>query len=60
MSSKLKHHAKTVGDIDVFYDEDFVQITVDGETAILIPRSVDNGLLELATTLTQLVKGSEE
>lgn len=56
MSSKLENHAKNVGDIDVYYNDDFVQVTVDGETAIMMPRLVDNGLLELSLTLTQLVK----
>lgn len=60
MSSKLPNHAKNIGDIDIYFDDHHVQITVDGDTAIFIPRSVENGLLELATTLTQLVKGKAE
>lgn len=60
MSSKLANHAKNIGDIDVYYDDDYVQITVDGDTVIYMPRNVENGLLELSLTLTQLVKKSTE
>lgn len=55
MSSKLEHHAINIGDLDVYYDDAFVQVTVDGDTVIFIPRNVDNGLLDLAETLTKLV-----
>lgn len=36
MSSKLPMHIANLGDIDVYRDDSFVQITVDGETAIFV------------------------
>jgi len=55
MSSKLTNHAKNIGDIDVYYDKSYVQITVDGDTVIFIPRSATNGLASLADVLAKLV-----
>ena len=34
MSSKLKKHVQNIGDIDVYADEQFVQVTVDGDTVL--------------------------
>jgi len=56
MSSKLKHHEKNIGDLDIYYDDDYVQITVDGETAIYMPRAKENGLFELTLSLIRLIK----
>lgn len=56
MSSKLQHHEKTIGDLDVYYDDDYLQITVDGETAIYMPRAKENGLFELTLSLIRLIK----
>lgn len=60
MSSKLPQHAVNIGDIDVYFDVHFVQITVDGETVIFVPRQEENGLLQLATTLSSLVIKGEQ
>jgi len=59
MSTKLINHAIAIGDIDIYFNDKYVQVTVDGETALFLPRSADNGLLELGTTLTQLVTKGE-
>jgi hypothetical protein len=36
MSSKLSTHVANLGDIDVYRDNSYVQITVDGDTAIFV------------------------
>lgn len=36
MSSKLKTHISNLGDIDIYRDNEMVQITVDGDTVLFV------------------------
>lgn len=56
MSSKLVNHEINIGDIDVYSDEHYVQVTVDGDTAVFISRVADGGLKDLVETLNKLIK----
>lgn len=54
MSSKLKVHTANLGDIDVYRDENHVQVTVDGSTVLFVGH--DNAA-ELANLILNAVKG---
>lgn len=51
----LKYRGGTVGDIEVNYDSDHVQICVDDRVVLFIGRQYDEGLDQLATILQELV-----
>jgi hypothetical protein len=48
-------HIENIGDMDVYADDHFAQIKVDGEVVLAIPRA-DAGLDQLAAVLQSLVK----
>lgn len=54
MSSKLKVHTANLGDIDLYRDSKYVQITVDGSTVIFTDH---HNATELANMILNAVKG---
>ena len=54
MSSKLKTHIANIDDIDVYRDEDHVQITVDGDTVLFVDHK---NASDLAFVLKAAVEG---
>ena len=56
MSSKLEEHVVNIGDIDVYADEHYVQVTVDGDTVLYIRRNGTGGLKDFANALNSLIK----
>lgn len=54
MSSKLPVHVANLGDIDVYRDESFVQITVDGDTVVFVDHK---NAEDLSFLLKAAVKG---
>lgn len=56
MSSKLEKHVANLGDIDVYRDEYHVQVTVDGDTVILVDHKNAN---DLSFLLKAAVLGEE-
>lgn len=59
MSTKLPNHYCNIGDVDVYYSENHVQITVDGNTKLFIPRDEEFGINELSEALKMLTTGGD-
>lgn len=50
----LPQRAANIGDIEVNFDDEFVQVCVDDRVVLFISREHNSGLSELANVLQQL------